>query len=187
MQASVPELTDIASEPESTFKLYGDDAKKPGTFANSALMARRMVERGVRFVQIYHNNWDTHSNVAGRLPESMPRRGPGMLWAGPRPQKPRHRAQPQFVSFPGLDHSLYLVLSRRREASVRKWLRSYVLLIRRTGTICPSLLPSDASMEMDKVQLRDKFPMSAAVSTRATCSRCQHSVAVGVCRTVEGP
>jgi len=69
MQASVPELTDLAKEPESTFKLYGDAAKKPGTFANSVLMARRMVERGVRFVQIYHNNWDTHSNVAGRLPD----------------------------------------------------------------------------------------------------------------------
>src|SRR3954469_6857982 len=68
MQASVPELTDIASEPESTYKLYGDEAKKPGTFANTALLARRMVERGVRFVQIYHNNWDTHGNVAGRLP-----------------------------------------------------------------------------------------------------------------------
>ncbi len=68
MQASVPELTDIASEPESTFKLYSDEAKKPGTFANTALLARRMVERGVRFVQIYHNNWDTHGNVAGRLP-----------------------------------------------------------------------------------------------------------------------
>jgi hypothetical protein len=68
MQASVPELMNIASEPESTFKLYGDEAKKPGTFANTALLARRMVERGVRFVQIYHNNWDTHGNVAGRLP-----------------------------------------------------------------------------------------------------------------------
>jgi hypothetical protein len=69
MQSSVPELTDIAKEPASTFNLYGDDAKKPGTFANTVLLARRMVERGVRFVQIYHNNWDTHSNVAGRLPD----------------------------------------------------------------------------------------------------------------------
>src|SRR5882762_4415150 len=68
MQSSVPELTNLAGEPESTYQLYGDDAKKGGTFANSALMARRMIERGVRFVQIYHNNWDTHSNVAGRLP-----------------------------------------------------------------------------------------------------------------------
>ena len=68
MQASVPELTNIASEPAATYKLYGADARNPGTFANSVLMARRMIERGVRFVQIYHNNWDTHSNVAGRLP-----------------------------------------------------------------------------------------------------------------------
>jgi hypothetical protein len=69
MQASVPELTNFAAEPESTFALYGDAVKTPGTFANTALLARRMVERGVRFVQIYHNNWDTHSNVSGRLPD----------------------------------------------------------------------------------------------------------------------
>ena len=69
MQSSVPELTDLASEPEHTFALYGEAARKSGTFANTALMARRMVERGVRFVQIYHNNWDTHANVAGRLPD----------------------------------------------------------------------------------------------------------------------
>jgi len=68
MQASVPELTSIDKEPESTFKLYGADAKKPGSFANSALMARRLVERGVRFVQIYHNNWDHHGNVNARMP-----------------------------------------------------------------------------------------------------------------------
>jgi len=69
MQASVPELTDTLSEPASTYAFYGEEAKKPGTFANTALLARRMVERGVRFVQIYHNNWDTHANVAGRLPD----------------------------------------------------------------------------------------------------------------------
>ncbi len=69
MQSSVPELTDLASEPAHTYELYGDAAKQPGTFANTALLARRMVERGVRFVQIYHNNWDTHANVAGRLPD----------------------------------------------------------------------------------------------------------------------
>ncbi len=69
MQASVPELTDIRSEPEGVFGLYGEAARQPGTFANSVLLARRMVERGVRFVQIYHNNWDTHANVAGRLPD----------------------------------------------------------------------------------------------------------------------
>jgi hypothetical protein len=69
MQSSVPELTNLANEPESTFQLYGDEAKKPGTFANTVLLTRRLVERGVRFVQVYHNNWDTHANVAGRLPD----------------------------------------------------------------------------------------------------------------------
>ncbi|MEZ6120945.1 MAG: DUF1501 domain-containing protein [Pirellulaceae bacterium] len=68
MQASVPELTDLSSEPDHIFELYGEDAKKPGTFANTALMSRRLIERGVRFVQVYHNNWDHHSNVAGRMP-----------------------------------------------------------------------------------------------------------------------
>ncbi len=69
MQASVPELTSLEKEPASTFELYGPDAKKPGTFANTVLMARRLAERGVRFVQIYHNNWDHHSNVGGRMPD----------------------------------------------------------------------------------------------------------------------
>jgi hypothetical protein len=69
MQASVPDLTDTTREPASTYALYGDEAKKPGSFAHSVLLARRLVERGVRFIQIYHNNWDTHANVAGRLPD----------------------------------------------------------------------------------------------------------------------
>jgi hypothetical protein len=69
MQASVPDLTDTSNEPASTEELYGPDIKKPGSFAHSALLARRMVERGVRFVQIYHNNWDHHGNLAGRMPD----------------------------------------------------------------------------------------------------------------------
>ena len=69
MQASVPELTDLTQETQETLDLYGDQVKKPGTFANTVLLARRMVERGVRFIQVYHNNWDTHGNVAGRLPD----------------------------------------------------------------------------------------------------------------------
>jgi uncharacterized protein (DUF1501 family) len=69
MQSSVPELTDFSQETEATLGLYGDMVQKPGTFANTMLLARRMVERGVRFVQVYHNNWDTHANVAGRLPD----------------------------------------------------------------------------------------------------------------------
>ena len=69
MQASVPELTAIENESAATFQLYGDEARKPGTFANTVLMARRLVERGVRFVQVYLNNWDHHSNVGGRMPQ----------------------------------------------------------------------------------------------------------------------
>jgi len=68
MQASVPELTDLSSESDHIFELYGEDAKKPGSFANTALMTRRLAERGVRFIQVYHNNWDHHSNVARRMP-----------------------------------------------------------------------------------------------------------------------
>jgi len=68
MQSSVPELTNLGAEPASTWQLYGEEAKKPGSFANSALMARRLIERGVRFVQVYHNNWDHHANVNGRMP-----------------------------------------------------------------------------------------------------------------------
>ncbi|MBX9790112.1 MAG: DUF1501 domain-containing protein [Pirellulales bacterium] len=69
MQSSVPELVDLSHETEDTLNLYGPEVKKPGSFAHTVLLARRLVERGVRFVQMYHNNWDTHGNVAGRLPD----------------------------------------------------------------------------------------------------------------------
>jgi len=67
MQSSVPSLVDLSDETETTEQLYGPDIKKPGSFAHSVLLARRMVERGVRFVQIYHNNWDHHGNLVGRM------------------------------------------------------------------------------------------------------------------------
>jgi hypothetical protein len=63
MQTSVPELADLSGEAEHTYQLYGDDSKTRGTFANSALMARRLLERGVRFVQIFHRGWDQHGNL----------------------------------------------------------------------------------------------------------------------------
>ena len=69
MQMSVPDLTDLSKEPESTFKLYGEDAKVPGTQAYNCLLARRLAERGVRFIQLYHRDWDHHSN----LPREHPR------------------------------------------------------------------------------------------------------------------
>src|ERR1019366_7160942 len=69
MQTSVPELTDTSKEPARTFELYGQDAKKLGTFASNCLMARRMAERGVRFIQLYHRGWDHHLNLPARIPE----------------------------------------------------------------------------------------------------------------------
>jgi hypothetical protein len=69
MQASVPDLTDLSDEPEETFALYGPDSKKPGTYAANCLMARRMVERGVRFVQLYHRGWDNHGNLPSNIPK----------------------------------------------------------------------------------------------------------------------
>ncbi len=63
MQTSVPELTDISNEPEHIFDLYGPDAKKPGTFAANCLLARRLAERDVRFVQLFHRGWDQHTEL----------------------------------------------------------------------------------------------------------------------------
>jgi len=68
MQSSVPELTDLGQEPQSTWDLYGPEAKQPGTFAYNCLLARRMAERGVRFTQIYKRGWDVHGDVVGTLP-----------------------------------------------------------------------------------------------------------------------
>jgi hypothetical protein len=69
MQTSVPELVDISKEPESVVESYGDDVKKPGTFAYNCLLARRMAERGVRFIQLYHRGWDQHNNLPKRIRE----------------------------------------------------------------------------------------------------------------------
>ena len=67
MQTSVPDLVDLRSETEATWQLYGDEAKKPGTFASSCLLARRLCERGVRFVQLYMRGWDQHGNLPGEM------------------------------------------------------------------------------------------------------------------------
>ena len=68
MQTSVPELADAKSEPESVYKLYGDEARKPGTFAANCLQARRLAERNVRFIQLYHRGWDHHGGLTEKLP-----------------------------------------------------------------------------------------------------------------------
>lgn len=68
MQASVPEATDFRDEPESVLKSYGPDVSTPGTFAANCLLARRLAERGVRFIQLYHQDWDHHGGLPGALP-----------------------------------------------------------------------------------------------------------------------
>ena len=68
MQASVPALTDLSDEPSHIFKLYGKEAREPGTFAYNCLLARRLAERGVRFTQIFTRGWDHHANLPSRLP-----------------------------------------------------------------------------------------------------------------------
>jgi len=67
MQTSVPELTDLTTEPKSTFDLYGEDAMLTGTYAYNCLMARRLAERGVRFIQLFHMGWDQHGGLPKQL------------------------------------------------------------------------------------------------------------------------
>jgi uncharacterized protein (DUF1501 family) len=67
MQTSVPELIDLKGETRATLDSYGADVEKPGTFAASCLLARRMIERGVRAVQILHRGWDQHNNLPGEI------------------------------------------------------------------------------------------------------------------------
>ncbi len=69
MQTSVPELVDVSKEPQSVLDSYGPDVKKPGSFAFNCLLARRMAERGVRFIQLYHRGWDQHGNLPQRIRE----------------------------------------------------------------------------------------------------------------------
>ncbi|MCB0493302.1 MAG: DUF1501 domain-containing protein, partial [Cyclobacteriaceae bacterium] len=68
MQTSIPDVMDTSSESEATYKMYGEDAKKPGTFAANCLLARRLAEKGVKFIQLYHQGWDQHN----RLPRDLP-------------------------------------------------------------------------------------------------------------------
>jgi uncharacterized protein (DUF1501 family) len=67
MQTSVPDAADFSDEPGSTFALYGEDAKTPGTFAANCLLARRLAQRDVRFIQLYHQGWDQHSNLPKQI------------------------------------------------------------------------------------------------------------------------
>jgi hypothetical protein len=68
MQTAVPELTDLSREPDHIVKMYGPDCLVPGTYAANCLLARKLSEAGVRFVQLYHQGWDQHGNMVGDLP-----------------------------------------------------------------------------------------------------------------------
>ena len=68
MQLSVPELTDLSREPDSTFELYGPEARERGTFTANCLLARRLVERGVRYIMLSHTGWDHHNHLPVQLP-----------------------------------------------------------------------------------------------------------------------
>ena len=68
MQTEVPEVTDVSKEPEHIIKLYGPDCLTPGTYAANCLLARKLSEAGVRFVQLYHQGWDQHGNLVGEMP-----------------------------------------------------------------------------------------------------------------------
>ena len=67
MQTSIPEVTDLTQESNSTFDLYGEDARNPGTFAANCLLARRLAEKGVQFIQLYHQGWDQHGGLPGGI------------------------------------------------------------------------------------------------------------------------
>jgi len=67
MQTSVPELTDLSKEPDAIFEMYGPDSRKPGTFAANCLLARRLAERGVRFIQLFHRGWDQHNKLPKQI------------------------------------------------------------------------------------------------------------------------
>ena len=68
MQSSVPELTDLSSEPKATFDAYGPESRKRGTFASNCILARRLAERDVRFVQLFHMGWDQHKILPNQIP-----------------------------------------------------------------------------------------------------------------------
>jgi hypothetical protein len=67
MQTAIPEITDLSKEPEDTIKLYGPDCLIPGTYAANCLLARKLSESGVRFVQLYHQGWDGHGNLPAEI------------------------------------------------------------------------------------------------------------------------
>ena len=136
MQSSVPELTDICERAGVDLRSSTATRRRsPARSPTSALLARRMVERGVRFVQIYHNNWDTHANVAGPAARPVPRRRSGLLGLDPGPQAAR--------------------LARRDAGHLGRRVRPHDLLARRT--VEGELRPRPSSALLHDVDGRRRF------------------------------
>ena len=89
MQTSVPELMDLSKEPESIFELYGPESRKPGTYAANCLLARRLAERDVRFIQLYHRGWDQHGDLPRDIALPVPRHRPAVGRADHRSEAAR--------------------------------------------------------------------------------------------------
>ena len=121
MQASVPELMDVTAESDATYAMYGPDSRKPGTYAANCLLARRLAERDVRFIQLYHRGWDHHGDIPKRLPVSardtdqasaalvrdLKQRGlladTLVIWGGEFGRTPYAQGDPKFEKY-GRDH-----------------------------------------------------------------------------------
>jgi hypothetical protein len=121
MQSSVPDLLDTSREPEHVLALYGDDCRKPGTFAANCLLARRLAERNVRFIQLYHRGWDHHAGLTEKIPalardtdqpaagliQDLKQRGmlkdTLVIWAGEFGRTPYAQGSPKPDSY-GRDH-----------------------------------------------------------------------------------
>ena len=107
MQTSVPDLADTSNEPEHVHALYGDDSRKPGTFAANCLLARRLAERNVRFIQLYHRGWDHHGGLTEKLPVAGTRYRSTLRWPDSGPETARDaRRYPRHLGRRVRPHSL---------------------------------------------------------------------------------
>src|SRR5207245_2362530 len=106
MQTSVPELTDFSKEPQKVLDTYGPDVKRQGSFAYNCLMARRLVERGTRFVQLFHAGWDQHRNLNTQLKVQC--EDTLVIWGGEFGRTPFLQGKIEEVKSWGRDHHPYV-------------------------------------------------------------------------------
>ena len=142
MQTAVPDLVDLSDEPDHIYELYGEDARIPGTYASNCLLARRLAEEDVRFIQLYHTGWDQHGGLPSGISRQAKEHRPGhgclisrleaagalrgyasdlgrRIWTNQLFTGPAYRDQLRAGSSPGM---LYHVDGRRRSpARIRSW------------------------------------------------------------------